>query len=159
MVSVAEDSADVLLPTSSLGKRKYKSPSKTSALARTMCGAKNIALANAVLLTETKEVLPVDPPVDITSPIKGRGETTGDKILGNTTPYVHWLELIDQQQHPVQLQHMLSANLIFAFQIIYCYCINNKDISDDSNWAPCILRKIRKEQYEVLDMYDDTLKA
>ena len=52
---------------------------------------------------------------------------------------------------------MSSAKLNSVFPIIYCF--NNKDISDDSNWAPCILRKIRKEQYEVLDMYDDTLKA
>ncbi len=157
MVSVAEDSADVLLLTSSLGKRKYKSPSETSAFTRAMCGAKNITLANAVLLTETKEVLPADPPVNITSPIKGRGKTTGDKTTGKTAPDVHWLEQIDQQQHPVQLQHMSSAKHNSVFPIIYC--INNKDISDDSNWAPCILRKIRKEQYEVLDMYDDTLKA
>ncbi len=52
---------------------------------------------------------------------------------------------------------MESAKLNSVFPIIYCF--NNKDISDDSNWAPCILRKIRKEQYEVLDMYDDTLKV
>jgi hypothetical protein len=70
MVSaVAEDSADALLPTSSLGKCKYKSPSETNAFTRAMHGAKDIALAKTVLLTETKEVLPVDPPVDITSPV------------------------------------------------------------------------------------------
>jgi hypothetical protein len=117
-----------------------------------MCGAKNIALANTVLLTETREVLPVNSPVSITSPSKGTGKTTGD-----IPPYVYWLDLIDQQQHLVQLQHMSSATLNSVFPIMYCF--NNKDISDDSNWAPCILRKIRKEQYEVLDMYDDTLKA
>jgi hypothetical protein len=117
-----------------------------------MRGAKNIALANAVLLTETR-VVPVNPPVNITRPSKGTGKTTGD----DTPPYVCWLDLIDQQQHPVQLQHMSSAKLNSVSPIIYCF--NNKDISDNSNWVPCILRKIRKEQYEVLDMCDDTLKA
>jgi hypothetical protein len=30
--------------------------------------------------------------------------------------------------------------------------MNNKDIHDDANWAPCILRKLRKEQlFEILD--------
>ncbi len=44
-----------------------------------MRGAKNIALANAVLLMETRDVVPVNPPVNITSPSKGTGkETTGD---------------------------------------------------------------------------------
>jgi hypothetical protein len=38
------------------------------------------------------------------------------------------------------------------FQIIYC--TNNKDILDDSNWAPCILRKVCKEQYKVLDWHE-----
>jgi hypothetical protein len=39
-----------------------------------------------------------------------------------------------------------------VFPIIYC--TNNKDIFDDSNWAPCILRKVCKEQYKVLDRHE-----
>jgi hypothetical protein len=39
------------------------------------------------------------------------------------------------------------------FPIIYN--INNKDITDDDNWAPCILIKVRKDQYEVLDVNGD----
>ena len=39
------------------------------------------------------------------------------------------------------------------FRIIYC--INNKDITDDDNWAPCILIKVRKDQYKVLDVNGD----
>ena len=35
------------------------------------------------------------------------------------------------------------------------YNINNKDITDDDNWAPCILIKVRKDQYEVLDVNGD----
>jgi hypothetical protein len=29
--------------------------------------------------------------------------------------------------------------------------MNNKDISDAANWAPCILRKVRKDVFEILD--------
>jgi hypothetical protein len=86
-----------------------------------MRGAKNIALANAVLLTETREVVPVNPPVNITSPSKGTGKTTGD-----TPPYVYWFDLIDQQQRPVQLQHMSSAKLNSVFPIIYCFNNNRR---------------------------------
>jgi hypothetical protein len=39
-----------------------------------------------------------------------------------------------------------------VFPIIYC--TNNRDIFDDSNWAPCILRKVRKIQYKVLDRHE-----
>ena len=35
------------------------------------------------------------------------------------------------------------------------YNINNKDITDDDNWAPCILIKVRKDQYDVLDVNGD----
>ncbi len=75
-----------------------------------MCGAKNIALANTVLLTETREVLPVNSPVSITSPSKGTGKTTGD-----IPPYVYWLDLIDQQQHLVLF---LSLVILFLFQLL-----------------------------------------
>jgi hypothetical protein len=39
------------------------------------------------------------------------------------------------------------------FPIIYS--INNKGITDDDNWAPCILIRVRKDQYEVLDVNGD----
>jgi hypothetical protein len=44
---------------------------------------------------------------------------------------------------------MSRARVNSVFPIIYC--TNNKNITHDSNWAPCILRKVRKEEYEVLD--------
>ena len=47
---------------------------------------------------------------------------------------------------------MLHARVNSVFPIIYC--TNNKDIFDDSNWAPCILRKVCKEQYKVLDWHE-----
>jgi hypothetical protein len=88
-----------------------------------MRGAKNIALANAVLLSETRAVLPKNPPANITSPSKGKGKTTGD-----TPPYINWIDLIDRQEGPVELKHISSAKLNYVFPIIYC--INNKDILD-----------------------------
>jgi hypothetical protein len=54
--------------------------------------------------------------------------------------YIFWLELIDQQNDPVKLDKMLHSRVNSVFPIIYC--VNSKDISDNSNWAPCILRKI-----------------
>ncbi len=44
---------------------------------------------------------------------------------------------------------MRHASINSVFPIIYN--TNNKDISDIANWAPCILRKVRKEQFEILD--------
>ncbi len=105
-----------------------------------------------MLLSETRAVLPVNPPANITSPSKGKRKTTGD-----TPPYIYWIDLIDRQEGPVELKHISSVKLNSVFPI--SYCINNKDILDNTNWAPCILRKVHKDQYEVLDMYDDTLKA
>ncbi len=64
-------------------------------------------------------------------------------------PYVRWLELIDEHADPVNLNEMSRARVNSVFPIIYC--TNNKNITDDSNWAPCILRKVLKKEYEVLD--------
>ena len=44
---------------------------------------------------------------------------------------------------------MKSASINSVFPIIYN--INNKDILDIANWAPCILRKVHKQQFEILD--------
>ncbi len=66
--------------------------------------------------------------------------------------YIRWLELIDQQDDPVEHDKMLHSRVNSVFPIIYC--VNSKDLSNDSNWAPCILRKIQKEQYEVLDIHE-----
>jgi hypothetical protein len=46
---------------------------------------------------------------------------------------------------------MLHLRVNSIFPIIYF--TNSKDISDKLIWAPCFLRKIQKEQYEVLDMH------
>jgi hypothetical protein len=79
-----------------------------------MPGAKNIALANAVLLLETRADLPVNPPANITSPTsKGKGKTTGD-----TPPNVYWIDLIDRQEGPVELKNISSVKLNSVFPII-----------------------------------------
>jgi hypothetical protein len=63
------------------------------------------------------------------------------------------LELYEKQDgpdQPVSLPKIQKAKLCAMFLIVYN--INNKDITDDDNWAPCILIKVRKDQYEVLDV-------
>ncbi len=34
-------------------------------------------------------------------------------------------------------------------------CIKNKDMRNPDNWEPCILKKVRKETYEVLSNHDN----
>ena len=84
--------------------------------------------------------------IDLTSP--SGGKSAGDY----TQSYICWLEWIDEHDNSVELEEMLHARVNSVFPIIYC--TNNKDIFDDSNWAPCILRKVRQEQYEVLDQHE-----
>jgi len=54
---------------------------------------------------------------------------------------------------PVSLPEIQKSKLRTMFPIIYN--TNNKDITGDNNWAPCILIKVRKNQYEVLDVNGD----
>jgi hypothetical protein len=126
--------ADTLVPLLSLEKRRGGSPQEASQLTREIHDAKRTAMATAVLQKQNEEVLPVD----FTSP--SGGKTAGD----DTPPYIRWLELIDECDNPVELDKMLHARVNSVFLIIYC--TNNKDIFEDSNWAPCILRKVYKEQ-------------
>jgi hypothetical protein len=67
------------------------------------------------------------------------------------------MELYNKQDgpdRPVSLPEIQQAKLRVMFPIIYNN-INNKDITDDDNWAPCILIKVRKDQYKVLDLNGD----
>jgi hypothetical protein len=59
----------------------------------------------------------------------------------------------DGPDRPVSFPEIQQAKLRAMFPIIYN--INNKDITDDDNWAPCIIIKLRKDQYEVLDVNRD----
>jgi len=74
---------------------------------------------------------------------------TGKSTESDTPAYNRWLELIDERNEPVAVAEITRARVGTVLPIIYC--TNNKDITDDANWAPCILRKIRKEQFEILD--------
>ena len=64
-------------------------------------------------------------------------------------PSIRWLELTNERTGPITLDEMRCAPINSVFPIIYN--TNNKDITDINNWAPCILRKIRKQQFEILD--------
>ena len=50
----------------------------------------------------------------------------------------------------ILLTDLVKARIGSSFAIIRC--INTKDICDIGNWKCCILRKIMKETWEVLDM-------
>ncbi len=123
----------------SLGGHKERSPQDSSKHTGEAQDAKQIALKEALLSTPTKEV----PHVNISSPSDEKAAE------GDVRPYVCWLKLIDERADPVNLNEMSCARVNSVFPIIYC--TNNKNITNDSNWAPCILRKVRKEEYEVLD--------
>jgi hypothetical protein len=96
-----------------------------------------------------------DVPVQTDS--EGAKEMVGIYVDGEDTNISNrWLELYkerDGPDRPVFLPEIKKAKLRAMFPIIYC--INNKDITDDNNWAPCILIKVRKDQYEVLDVNGD----
>jgi hypothetical protein len=74
----------------------------------------------------------------------------GKSAESNTPAYNSWLELINDCNKPVALVEITHARVGTVLPIII-YCTNNKDITDNANWAPCILRKVRKEQFEILD--------
>jgi hypothetical protein len=118
--------------------------------ARDMKKAKIDALKEAVLSTPTTEN-PITPPTTTTNESARRSKTCEGTNVSN-----RWLELYkerDGPDRPVSLPEIQQAKLRTMFPIIYC--INNKDITDDDNWAPCILIKVRKDQYEVLDVNGD----
>ena len=83
---------------------------------------------------------------------EGAKETVGIDVDGKITN--RWLELYEKHDRPVSIQDIQKANDRSMFPIIYC--TNNKDINDDGNWAPGILSKVSKSQFEVLDVNGDT---
>jgi hypothetical protein len=116
--------------------------------ARHMIIAKRDALKEAVLSKPAEN--PVSPP---TTPNDSAGRS---KSAEGTNFSNRWLELYEERDgpdRPVFLPKIQNSRLGAMFPIIYC--INNKDITDDDNWAPCILIKVRKDQYKVLDVNGD----
>ena len=80
---------------------------------------------------------------EITSTSKGKiGED-------RENPSSCWLDMIKECEDHLELEEIARARINTVFPIIYC--TNNKDINDIKNWAPCILRKVRSEQYEMLN--------
>ncbi len=62
---------------------------------------------------------------------------------------IRWLQLINECATPVDLQKISQSQVNSVFPIIYCPKPDNFD--DELNWAPCILKKIEQDQYEVFD--------
>ncbi len=141
-IATADTLVDTLVSLLPLGKRKGRSPQDASKLSREIRDAKRTSMSTAVVQKQNEESVPID----LNSP--SGGKSAGDY----TQPYICWIELIDESDNPVKLEEMLHAKVNSVFPIIYC--TNNKNIFDDSNWAPCILRNVRKEQYEVLDWHE-----
>ena len=68
---------------------------------------------------------------------------------------VIWMQLIAERdpQKPVDLSELKSARIRSVFPIVRC--INNKDITDPENWESCILKKVQKELWEVLNVHQN----
>jgi len=143
MLEIAIATADKLVPQTPLGKHKERSAQLPSHLSRELCDAKRQEMTMVVLHDHAKEK-------DIASPSEGKNRDERE------VPSTRWLEMMDNRDR-LELEERAHARVNSVFPIIYC--TNNKDINDIANWAPCILRKVRKEQYEVLDQHEqDRLK-
>ena len=141
---IAIATADKLVPQKPLGKRKERSAQLPSHLNRELCNAKRQEMAMVVLRDHAKEK-------DIASPSEGKRRDDRE------VPSTRWLEMMHNHVNRVELEEIAHLRVNSVFPIIYC--TNNKNINDIANWAPCILRKVRKEQYEVLDQHEqDQLK-
>jgi hypothetical protein len=129
---------NVAVLRSPLAKRKNRSPQVSSISTRVLRDAKRAALkAGQDSLSNSEPVVAIDFP----SPTVGK---TND----DTLPYMRWLEMINERDVPVDLKEINHARVNSVFPIIYC--INNKDIFDDANWKPCILRKVHKGAIRII---------
>ena len=139
MLEIAIATADKLVPQRPLRKCKERSAQLPSHLSRELRDAKWQEMAMVVLCDHAKEK-------DIASPSEGKNRDERE-----VTSSTRWLEMMDNRDR-LELEEIAHARVNSVFPIIYC--TNNKDINDIANWAPCILRKVRKEQYEVLDQHE-----
>jgi hypothetical protein len=106
------------------------------------------ALGNAVIGNHNEKS---GAPDDITPIKKG---LTG-KLCDMNLSSVHWMQLILERDHqkPVTLPEFKKAPIGSAFPIVCC--INNTDITDPENWESCILKKVQKELWEVLNVHQN----
>jgi hypothetical protein len=103
--------------------------------------AKRIALSHAVIGN-----------MPLLGNIPVRASSPGS--VGGAGPNIRWMETLRENFHfpEISLKHIISGRLGTLFPIICC--INNKDISNEDNWKACILKKIRKDQFELLDQHE-----
>jgi len=141
---MSQSMLNVDVPNSALGKRKERSPKESSLATRQAQSAKLQLTTAVVLQNETVQDVMTSPSGGIPSP--GTAKSEGDNID------IRWVELIKSRDIILDIDEISNARINSVFPIIYC--TNNKDINDMANWASCILRKVRKDQYEVLDEHE-----
>jgi hypothetical protein len=80
------------------------------------------------------------------------------KSSGDEPPYNRWLKLIDKRRAKnkpsLQLSEVSRARVNTLFPIVYCTYHHNQ-FDNDRYWHPCILKKVGRELYEVLDANED----
>jgi IS30 family transposase len=80
------------------------------------------------------------------------------KSSGDEPPYNRWLELIDKRRAKnkpsLELSEVSRARVNTLFPIVYCTDHHNQ-FDNDRYWHPCILKKVGRELYEVLDANED----
>ena len=145
----ADEAMVSLSPVQTKRKRPPEDSNTSKRKARDVKNAKINALKEAVLPQSIEKH--ISPPTTPPNDSAGRSKSDEGTNISN-----RWLELYkerDGPDRPVSLPEIQKSNLRTMFPIIYN--TNNKDITDDNNWAPCILMKLRKNQYEVLDVNGD----
>jgi hypothetical protein len=80
------------------------------------------------------------------------------KSSGDEPPYNRWLELIDKRRAKnkpsLELSEVSRARVNTLFPIVYCTDHHNQ-FDNNHYWHPCILKKVGRELYEVLDANED----
>mgnify|MGYP000990710496 FL=1 len=110
------------------------------------------ALHNAVLGKPTE-----DTTTSPTTPNSSVGHSSPLKSSKGTDVNNNWLELYSEREEPVTLKEIIRGRpggpKGKRYPIVRCF--NTKDMTDDANFEPCILVKVRNDQFEVMDVNDD----
>ncbi len=109
---------------------------------------KALALGNAVIGNHNEKS---GAPDDITPTKKGPADKSCDMDLSS----VCWMQLISERdpQKPVTLPELKKTRIRSVFPIVCC--THNKDITDLDNWESCILKKVQKETWKVLNVHQN----
>ncbi len=119
--------------------------------------AKRTALQKAVIGEPTLMSPSVQSPMSPSAMSPSLVETPpGQKTVQDVETSTRWMELINNHEDPVTMEELIQAQLKTLFPIIRC--INNNNITNPENWQPCILKKVCKKSYEVLNI-DETDKV